>query len=562
MARSLDGAQFKGVHELEIRVDHQLVKRFKVDAANRDSIRNTEIKLPLKAGAHVIGASFIGEVDSELPKDGRPAPPPPQSFAYQLYPIDPAVSSLQIVGPFNGNVSRDTASRRQIFTCYPATAAEEAPCARKIASTLARRAYRRPATDADVKPLLVAFEAGRKAGGFEAGIEWTVEAVLASPKFLFRVEREPANVTPGAPYRIADLDLASRLSFFLWSSIPDDQLVNAAVSGKLKDPVVLKQQVKRMLADPRSKALVTNFAGQWLWQRNLRTSAPNADLFPNFDDNLRDAFREETEMFIQSQIQGDRSIVELLTANYTFLNERLARHYGIPGVYGGHFRKVQYPDDRRAGLLGQGSILTVTSYPNRTSPVVRGKWLLENLLGAPPPPPPPNVPALKENGEGAKPTTVRERMEQHRKNPVCASCHSRMDPLGFALENFDAIGQWRTEDAEAHTPIDSSGVLPDGTKFNGPAEFRKALLTKKADFVGTVADKLLTYGLGRGTEYYDAPVVRQILRDAAASNYQWSAVILGIVQSKPFQMRMAHEPNPAKSADNKSDEPSPTRRLQ
>jgi hypothetical protein len=312
----------------------------------------------------------------------------------------------------------------------------------------------------------------------------------------------------------------------------------------------LTQQVKRMLADPKSKAIVDNCAGQWLWLRNLRTAAPNADLFPRFDDNLRDAFLQETTLFVESQIREDRPLLDLLTANYTYLNERLARHYAIPDVYGSHFRRVTYPDDRRAGLLGQGSLLTVTSYPNRTSPVVRGKWLLENLLGAPPPPPPPNVPALKENGEGGKATTVRERMEQHRSNPVCASCHARMDPLGFALENFDAIGQWRTQDAEAHTPIDSSGVLQDGTKFNGPSEFRRALVSRKAEFVGSVTERLMTYGLGRGLEYYDAPVVRQIIRDAGATDYRWSDIVMGIVQSKPFQMRMLPAVGGAKVADN------------
>jgi hypothetical protein len=306
---------------------------------------------------------------------------------------------------------------------------------------------------------------------------------------------------------------------------------------------VLEAQVRRMLADPRAAALVTNFGGQWLYLRNMRLAAPNASLFPEFDDNLREAFQRETELFVEDQLRSDRSVVELLTANYTFLNERLARHYGIPNVYGSHFRKVTLPDERRAGLLGHGSILTVTSYPNRTSPVVRGKWLLENLLGAAPPPPPPNVPALRENGEGEKPTTVRARLEAHRRNPVCASCHAQMDPLGFALENFDAVGKWRTEDAEAKTAIDASGTLPDGTKFNGPVEFRKALLNRRVDFVTNLAEKLLTYALGRGLEYYDMPVVRQIMRDAAAKEYRWSALVLGIVTSQPFQMRQVGEPS-------------------
>ena len=564
LARSLDGAQIKGVHQLDVRVDHALAKQFTVDATKPETVKNIELRVPVKAGARLIGVSFVGSLDSALPRDLRPAQPPPSAFAFQLYPIDPAVSSIDIVGPYDGKVSLDTASRRAIFTCQPASASAEKACAARIISTVARRAYRRPIAAADVKPLMTAYEAGRANSTFDDGIEWVLEAILSSPKFLFRIERDPSNVKSGAPYRVTDLELASRLSFFIWSSIPDDALIDLAGRNKLSEPATLTQQVKRMLTDPKSKAIVENFACQWLYLRNLRTAAPNADLFPRFDDNLREAFLQETTLFVESQIREDRPLLDLLTADYTYLNERLARHYGIPDVYGSHFRRVTYPDDRRAGLLGQGSVLTVTSYPNRTSPVVRGKWLLENLLGAPPPPPPPNVPALKENGEGGKATTVRERMEQHRSNPVCASCHARMDPLGFALENFDAIGQWRTEDAEAHSPIDASGVLPDGTKFNGPSEFRKALVSRKADFVGSVTEKLLTYGLGRGLEYYDAPVVRQIIRDAGPTDYRWSAIIMGIVQSKPFQMRMMPSVAGAKVADNArgAATSSPTRRSQ
>ena len=367
-------------------------------------------------------------------------------------------------------------------------------------------------------------------------------AVLVSPKFLFRMEHDPAAVAPGTPYRLSDVELASRVSFFLWSSIPDDELLDVAVAGQLRDPAVLERQVRRMVRDPRAHALVENFAGQWLYLRNLRTVAPNANLFPDFDDNLREALRRETELFFEYQLREDRSVLELLTANYTFLNDRLAKHYEIPNVYGSHFRRVAYPDNRRAGLLGHGSILTVTSYPNRTSPVVRGKWLLENLLGAPPPPPPANVPALRENDEGGVPATVRERMEQHRAHPVCASCHARMDPLGFALENFNAVGQWRSVDHEAGVPIDASGTLPDGTRFETAAEFRAALLSEpwRSEFVTTATERLLTYALGRGLEYYDQPVVRQIVREAAASDTRWSAIVLGIVESPPFQMRLAH----------------------
>ena len=538
LSRNLDGGQIRGVHEMEVRLDRALVQRITVDASKGGGSGKApiEVRVPVKGGQRLVSVSFVGSIDQQLPRDGRPAPPPPTAFAYQLYPIDAAVNNVQIVGPYNGKVPESAETRARVFVCEPASTREEDACARRILSTLARRAYRRPVTDADLKPLLQAFAAGRQKGDFEHGIKWALEAVLVSPKFLFRVEEEPTGGR-GQLARVSDLELASRLSFFLWSSIPDDELLREAEQGRLQQPTVLAAQVQRMVADPRSSALVTNFAGQWLWLRNLRSSAPNADLFPEFDDNLREALVRETELFLLDQLQSDRSLVDLLTADYTFLNERLARHYGIPNVYGSHFRRVQYPDNRRAGLLGHGSILTVTAYPNRTSPVVRGKWLLENLLGAPPPPPPPNVPALRENGEGAKPTTVRERIEAHRANPVCASCHAQMDPLGFALENFDAVGKYRAVDAESKTPIDSSGQLVDGQKFDGPAEFRRLLLARQQDFVRTVAEKLMTYALGRGVEYYDQPVLRQILRDAAAHDNRWSAIVKGIVASAPFQYR-------------------------
>ena len=383
-------------------------------------------------------------------------------------------------------------------------------------------------------------------GGFEAGIKWALEALLVSPEFLLRVERHPGTVLPGTPYRVSDIDLASRLSFFLWSSIPDEALLALGEDGTLSDPDVLDQQVRRMLDDPRSSALTANFAGQWLYLRNLlRTAAPNGLLFPTFDDNLREAFRRETELFFDSQVREDRSVLELLSADYTFLNDRLARHYDIPGVYGSHYRRVQYPDDRRAGLLGHGGILMVTSHPNRTSPVVRGKWLLENMLGSPPPPPPPDVPALAENDEGLESKTVRQRMEEHRANPVCAACHAKMDPLGFALENFDAVGQWREIDSQAGTPIDPSGALPDGTPFTTPAEFRAALLTEpwRSEFLNTVTEKLLTYAVGRGLEYYDAPAVREIAREADNVGSTWSSIVQGIVRSAPFQMRRMPDAN-------------------
>ena len=548
--RNLDGAPIRrGVHHLDVRVDRARVKRFTLGEQESQSYNRREYKQPLevhlsvKAGTHLIGVAFAGAVDQSLPRDERPAAPPPSAFAFQLYPIDPAVNNVQIIGPYNGRVPEETASRRRIFVCSPTTSAAEQPCAERIVATLARRAYRRPATNADVDELLMAYRNGRSQGqgSFEDGIRWVVEAILVSPKFLFRIEHDPAAVAPGTAYRLSDVELASRLSFFLWSSIPDDELLDVAVRGELSDPPVLASQVQRMLRDPRASALVENFAGQWLYLRNLRTVAPNASLFPDFDDNLREAFRRETELFFEYQLREDRSVLELLFANYTFLNDRLAEHYGIPNVYGSHFRRVAYPDNRRAGLLGQGSILTVTSYPNRTSPVVRGKWLLENLLGAPPPPPPANVPALRENDEGGVPATVRERMEKHRANPVCASCHANMDPLGFALENFDAVGRWRTVDHAAGVSIDASGTLPDGRPFKTPAEFRAALLSEpwRSEFIMTAIERLLTYALGRGLEHYDQPVVRQIVRAAAASDTRWSAIVLGIVESPPFQMRLA-----------------------
>lgn len=551
LSRNLDGAQIRGVHDMEVRIDHQLVKRLTIDARNAGTGSGkalNEVRAPVTAGSHLVSVSFVGALDQLLPRDARPEPPPPSAFAFQLNPIDAAVNNIQIVGPYGGAVSTETESRKRIFVCHPTSVKDEDACATRILGGLTRRAYRRPVTDADTRPLLTAYRKGRTKGDFETGIKWGLEALLVSPKFLFRVEQDPSGAAPGAVYRLSDLALASRLSFFLWSSIPDEPLIDLAVRGRLKDPVVLEQQVTRMLADTRAASFVANFAGQWLYLRNLRTHTPNADLFFEFDDNLRDAFEQETRLFVQDQLQADRSVVDLLTADYTYLNERLARHYGIANVYGSRFRKVTYPDTRRAGLLGHGSILTVTSYPNRTSPVVRGKWLLENLLGAPPPPPPPNVPALRENGEGEPPTTVRARLEAHRKNPVCASCHSQMDPLGFALENFDAVGKWRADDAEAKTAIDASGTLPDGTKFEGPVQFRQALLGRKIDFVNNLAQKLLTYGLGRGLEHYDMPVVRQIMRDAGNADYRWSSLVLGVVKSQAFQHRRAAAPADASPA--------------
>ena len=349
------------------------------------------------------------------------------------------------------------------------------------------------------------------------------------------LDRDPAGAKAGTPYRLTDLELASRLSFFLWSSIPDDELLDDAARGRLKDPNVLTAQVRRMMADPRAEALVENFAGQWLVLRNIRDAAPDPDLFPDFDENLREAFQRETELFIDSQVRDDRSVPELLTADYTFLNERLARHYGIPGVHGTRFRRVTLAEGQRGGLLGHGSLLTVTSYPNRTSPVLRGKWLLENILGTPPPPPPPDVPALKDKGENGRPQSVRERLEDHRRNPTCAACHAQMDPLGFALDHFDAVGKWR--DGGRRDPVDASGTLPDGSTFRGLDGLRTLLDSRREQFVATVTEKLLAYALGRGLEAYDMPAVRKIVRDAAADNHRWSSIVLGIVDSVPFRMR-------------------------
>ena len=532
-------------HALEVRLDREQVGRF--DLGERAPL---EVRVPVAAGTRLLGVSFVEALEHSLPLDGRPPPPPITSFAFTLYPNDPSVERVEIVGPYAGRTPADTASRRAIFTCHPARAEEETACAERIVARLARRAYRRPATAADTAPLLAAYAAGRQeGGGFEDGVRWAIEALLVSPKFLFRVEEAPADAVPGAPYRLGDLDLASRLSFFLWSSIPDDELVDLAARGRLREPGVLAGQVRRMLDDPRARALVENFAGQWLYLRNLPSVAPDTGRFPDFDDSLRRALRQETELFVASQIRDDRGVLDLLRADYTFINERLARHYGIPGVYGGHFRRVAYRDGRRAGLLGHGSLLTVTSYPHRTSPVLRGKWLLENLLGAPPPPPPPDIPELDEPGDRAAPATMRERMARHRASPACATCHAKIDPLGFALENFDAVGRWRSHEEGAGAPIDASGALPDGAPFDGPAAFREALLREPwaTEFAATVTEKLMTYALGRGLEHYDAPAVRRILRDAGPGGYRWSSLIQGIVDSVPFRMRRAPEAGDARA---------------
>jgi hypothetical protein len=408
-----------------------------------------------------------------------------------------------------------------------------------VLSTLARRAYRRPVTDEEIADLLDMYRAGREEGGFETGIETALQGVLAGPEFLFRLERDPADARPGTAYRVSDLELASRLSFFLWSTIPDDELLETAEQGRLSDPRVLEQQVRRMLADPRARALITNFAAQWLSLRDLGGVERDRDEFPDFDGELRDAFRTETELLVESVMREDRSILDLLDADYTFVNERLARHYGIPGVTGSRFRRVSLPDPSRRGLLGQGSMLVVTSYANRTSPVLRGKWVLEQLLGMPPPQPPANVPALEERSKEGKPLTMRAALEQHRANPVCASCHKLMDPIGFALENFDAVGRFRTIDSKSKSPVDASGVLYDGNKFGDLVEFRTVFLAHSNQYVQTFTRKLLTYAVGRPLEHTDAPAIRRITREGAPGNYRWSSLVLGVVKSAPFQMRRA-----------------------
>ncbi len=519
-----------------------------------------EARLPVKAGLRNVGVTFPREgakPEPALPGPRRPGGGAPGMAQAQMTPLDlrldgarikrfevPDTTWIEVVlvsGPLNVKGRGETPSRAKIFVCRPSQENEEAACARQILAGLARRAFRRSVTEADLNPLLAFYERARRGGDFDYGIQNAIEAMLVSPDFLFRVERDPIRAAggaavPGRVYRLNDFELASRLSFFLWSSIPDEQLLDLAEQGRLKHPLVLQQQVRRMLDDPRSQAFVSNFGGQWLHLRNLETIKPDPDVFPGFDESLRQAFRRETELFFESILRENRSVFDLLDADYTFLNQRLAEHYGIRGIYGSQLRRVTLTDQNRSGLLGQGSILTVTSYPNRTSVVQRGKWILENLLGAPPPPPPPDVPDLKPHGKDGRLLSMREQMDVHRANPICASCHARMDPIGFALENYDAIGRWRTKDAGA--VIDASGKLPDGTKFNGPAELKKILLAGHRDeFVTTVTEKLLTYALGRGLEAYDAPAVRAIMREAAPDNYRLPALINAIIKSRPFQMR-------------------------
>ena len=553
------GNHIRGLQEpndVELRLDRARIGQFTVggdgvrapwNAVSRPSLyeqtadEGLEVRMEVKAGTRLVSAAFL---DRTAVAEGVLEPRPGvSSLAYSRdRNAAMALDSIEISGPYSGATPEDTASRRQVFSCYPEAAAEEPGCAADVLSTLARRAFRRPVDEADVEPLLALYEEGRREGGFEQGIQFALRGVLIDPEFLFRIERDPDGAAPAAAYPVTDLELASRLSFFLWSSLPDDELIDVAAAGRLHEPGVLETQIARMLGDRRSDAFVDNFFGQWLLLRNMRTVAPDPDAFLDFDENLREALEQETAYFVESQVRDDRSVLDLLRADYTFLNERLARHYGVPNVYGNHFRQVPVAAHGRGGLLGQGSILTATSYPNRTSPTKRGLWVLENLLGTPPPPPPPEVPGLPDanHPEEARRLSMRERMEVHRISPVCASCHVLMDPLGFSLENYDGVGAWRT--TEDGAPIDVSSTLPDGSRFAGPDGLRDILLGAEERFVETVTEKLLTYALGRGVEYYDGPAVRGIARGAAASDYRWTSMILGVVESTPFQMRRSREP--------------------
>jgi hypothetical protein len=503
------------------------------------------VRVPVTAGPHNVSVAFVE--DPPVQKPDRLQPFLRSSIDNFDWAGRPHMQTFTITGPFNATGAGDTPSRRKIFSCpsrrsSPAIEVSEGGCAEKILSTLAHRAYRGPVSAIDRQRLMAIYREGRRGTTFERGIEAALVRILAAPRFVFRVERDPANVKPGTPYSLSDVELASRLSFFLWSSIPDDELLSAAEQGRLKDPATLDAQVRRMLADPKSQALVDNFAGQWLHLRNVRNVQPNSDLFPDFDDNLRQGLKHETELFFESIMREDRPVLELMSGDYTFINERVAKHYGIRGIYGSRFRRVTLTDERRFGLLGKGSVLTVTSHAERTSPVERGKWILENILNLPVPPPPPipGAGVFAEPAPGDAPKTMREQMEAHRANPVCASCHKIMDPIGLSLENFDVVGAWRTEEAGA--PIDASGQLVDGTQVDGIVTLRKALIAHPDVFVRTMTEKMLIYALGRGLDARDMPSVRAIMREASARDYRFSSLVLAVVHSTPFTMRVAQQP--------------------
>ena len=534
-------------HEVELLLDRERVTLFRVEPPPRveevplnyqpsqDNLDDhLKIRIPVTAGPHEIGVTFPAKPWVLIETARQPYE---SHFNYYRHPrVQPAVFSVSIVGPYSATGSGNTPSQRRVFVCRPEHPDEEDSCAEEILSHLMRRAYRRPVTEVDLRKPLELYREMKASDGFEAGIEMGLAAILVSPEFLFRIEQDPIGLEPRTPYRISDLELASRLSFFLWSSIPDEELLEVATRGQLSKPAVLEHQVHRMLADPRALNLVTNFASQWLHLRNLEAITPDKRIFPDFDDNLRQAFRRETELFVESILREDRSVLDLLRADYTFVNERLAKHYGIPHVYGSRFRRVTFDEGSvRGGLLRHGSILAVTSFATRTSPVLRGKWILDNLLGVSPPPPPSDVPDLLERKTVGRELSMRERLAEHRDKAACRSCHRLMDPVGFALENYDAIGRWRT--VEAGVPIDASGELWEGTRFDGVAELEEALLRRPELFVTTLVEKLLVFATGRGVEYYDGAAIRNLLRESREQDYRFSSLILGIVNSEPFQMR-------------------------
>lgn len=537
----------RGLHEpndLEVRLDGTLIETIEVgrqageQSGTGPEVEGVEVRFVAKAGSAVLGVNFV---NNGALAEGMLRPYYAiTSYEYAGDRVEKTgIARVELRGPYGELGRGDTPARRKIFVCRPASSEiqDEEQCASAIIDNIGRLAYRKTLSDIELQTLMGSYRAGREEGDFDSGVEMALRRILVSPNFLFRELQDPLNVQHGDVYEISDVELASRLSFFIWSSIPDEELLNLAESGQLRTPQILQQQIERLLADSKANELISNFTEQWLHLRNIDLVTPDPTEFPDFDSNLREAMKLEAHLFLQSQFRQNRSILDLLTADYTFLNERLAKHYGIDGIYGTHFRRVDLEDDARAGLLGKASILTVTSYAHRTSPVVRGKWLLENVLGTPPPPPPPDVPALSENEDkNARPLSVRERMELHRSNPVCASCHKVMDPLGFALENFDGIGRYRSINV-AGDPIDTSGTLANGIAVDGPLGLRNALVDDPEVFATTVTNKLLTYALGRGVEYYDAPAVRQIVRAAAAEDYSWSALIAGIINSAPFQMR-------------------------
>jgi len=525
-------------HELEVLLDRERKALFTVMPPKSETDHQTadthlKTRFDVTAGPHNLGATFLKNPSSLLETKRQPYQ---AHYNMHRHPrISPALYQVSITGPYAREAHGESPSSRRIFVCEPKGPSEEEPCARRILATIIRRAYRRPVIEADLQKPMELYRAARAEGDFDAAIEMALSAILVNPQFLFRIETDPPGVAPNAAYRIPDIQLASRLSSFLWSSIPDDMLLNLAERGELHKHEVLERQVIRMLADSRSRSLVSNFAGQWLHLRNLESITPDLRLFPDFDDNLRQAFRQETELLFESVLCEDRSVLDLLKSDHTFLNERLAKHYGIPHVYGSHFRRVELGDDsERGGLLRHGSVLTVTSYATRTSPVIRGKWILANLLGTPPPPPPANVPALKDNTISSS-LSVRQRLAEHRANAACASCHNLIDPVGFSLESFDAVGRWRT--FEEGRPIDSTGGLPDGTRFAGVTGLERALLKRPEPFVGTLTEKLLTFALGRGVEPFDAPAIRKIVRDARSKEYRFSSLIVGIATSTPFTLR-------------------------